>query len=163
MKFGLIFYFDYLFNFSYCAIFDANGISTLNDSYENLSRCGRLIVYGFHGNLPKVSDLLSPFLWVDMALKLFRMPRYDPMDMTLESKGVLGFNLSFFADEKELISKYLVQIIEWVSSEKVKVGSVTVFPAEDIGRAHELIQSGSSIGKIVCSFSSASTTGAGNK
>ena len=116
-------------------------------------------MYGFHGNLPKVSDLLSPFLWVDMALKLFRMPKYDPMNMTLESKGVLGFNLSFFAEEKELISKYLVQIIDWVSSEKIKVGSVTVFPVEDIGRAHELIQSGSSIGKIVCRFPTAVTRG----
>lgn len=134
----------------YVAVFDANGVSTMNDSYEHLCRCGRLIVYGFHSNLPKVSDLLSPWAWVGMILKVFQMPKFDAMAMTLDSKGVLGFNLSFFADEKALIEQYMKQIIDWVDQGKLKVASVTVFPMEDINRAHELIQSGASVGKIVC-------------
>ena len=134
----------------YVAIFDANGVSTLNDSYDHLCKCGRLIVYGFHSNLPKVSDFLSPWAWCGMVLKLFQMPKFDAMAMTLDSKGVLGFNLSFFADEKDLIEKYLFQILNWVENESINVAAVTVFPMKDVSKAHELIQSGSSIGKIVC-------------
>jgi NADPH:quinone reductase-like Zn-dependent oxidoreductase len=134
----------------YVAIFDANGVSTLNDSYGHLCKTGRLIVYGFHSNLPKVSDFLSPLAWVSMILKVFQMPKFDAMDMTVDSKGVLGFNLSFFADEKALIEKYLTQIIEWVDNGNLKVAAVKVFPMTSIGQAHELIQSGSSVGKIVC-------------
>ena len=137
----------------YVAVFDANGISTLDDSYQNMARCGRLIIYGFHGNLPKVSDLLSPMTWIDMALKLIRMPRFDPMALCVDSKAVLGFNLSFFADEHELIATYMKQILEWTESKKIKVASVTSFAVDEVARAHELIQSGASVGKIVCKFS----------
>lgn len=134
----------------YVAIFDANGISTMNQSYEHLCKCGRLIVYGFHSNLPKVSDFLSPWEWIKMILKVFQMPKFDAMDMTLNSKGVLGFNLSFFADEKDLIESYMTQVIDWVDKGELKVASVILFPMTDIGKAHELIQSGKSVGKIVC-------------
>ncbi len=134
----------------YAAVFDANGVTTIGDSFDHLSKCGRLVVYGFHGNLPKFSDLLSPLSWIDMIVKLFQMPKFDPMAMTLDSKAVLGFNLSFFADEKPLIDKYMAQILNWVENDDIKVASVKIFPVEDVGKAHELIQSGSSVGKIVC-------------
>lgn len=134
----------------YVAIFDANGVSTLSDSYENLCKCGRLVVYGFHTNLPKVSDFISPFSWARMLYDMFRMPRFDAMAMTLDSKGVLGFNLSFFADEKVLIEKYMKMIMDLVESGKLKVASVKVFPMQDVAQAHALIQSGQSVGKIVC-------------
>ena len=60
---------------------------------------------GFHSNLPMGgSHLLSPMQWVNMAVGMLQMPAFDPMQMTLESKAVLGFNLSFFADEVIMIA-----------------------------------------------------------
>lgn len=94
----------------YVAIFDANGLETLSGSYEHLSRCGRLITYGFHSNLPRQTGALSPIEWVKMVIGLVQMPRFDPMAMVLESKAVAGFNLSFFADEHELIERYMKQV-----------------------------------------------------
>jgi NADPH:quinone reductase-like Zn-dependent oxidoreductase len=96
----------------YVAIFDANGLETLSGSYEHLSRCGRLITYGFHSNLPRQTGALSPIEWVKMAMGLVQMPRFDPMTMVLESKAVAGFNLSFFADEHELIERYMKQVFQ---------------------------------------------------
>lgn len=81
----------------YAAIFDANGVETLAQSYEHLSLCGKLVIYGFHSNVPKASSLLSPMAWLGMIYKMAQMPRFDPMQMVLESKSVSGFNLSFFA------------------------------------------------------------------
>lgn len=96
----------------YVAIFDAaNGLETLSGSYEHLSRCGRLITYGFHSNLPRQTGALSPIEWVKMVIGLVQMPRFDPMTMVLESKAVAGFNLSFFADEHELIERYMKQVL----------------------------------------------------
>ncbi|MEO8705125.1 MAG: zinc-binding dehydrogenase, partial [Kofleriaceae bacterium] len=37
----------------YDLILDANGVSTLADSYAHLRRAGKLVVYGFHSMLPK--------------------------------------------------------------------------------------------------------------
>lgn len=133
----------------YAAIFDANGVESLRQSYEHLTRCGRLIIYGFHTNLPKASHFLSPLQWLKMAKDLITMPQFDAMPLVLESKGVLGFNLSFFADEHELIRDYMNQVTLWMEKKKIKMAEVTVFDMSEIHEAHKLIQSGQSVGKIV--------------
>eukprot|EP00975_Prorocentrum_lima_P053334 11184216-Prorocentrum_lima.AAC.1 len=71
----------------YIAIFDANGVSTLQQSYEHLALCGRLIIYGFHSNLPRGIHTLNPFAWLKMAFLISRMPKFDPMALVLESKA----------------------------------------------------------------------------
>jgi 2-desacetyl-2-hydroxyethyl bacteriochlorophyllide A dehydrogenase len=133
----------------YIAIFDANGVDTLYDSYSHLCRCGRLIVYGFHSNLPKATQLLSPLHWLKMIAGLALMPKFDAMPMVLESKGILGFNLSFFADEHALIEVYMNQILDWLNADKLRMADVTIFDMACIGEAHNLIQTGMSVGKIV--------------
>ena len=39
------------------AVFDANGVETLKQSYDHLAPTGRLVVYGFHSMLPKSGRL----------------------------------------------------------------------------------------------------------
>ncbi|CAE7694370.1 unnamed protein product [Symbiodinium necroappetens] len=114
----------------YRAIFDANGVATLKTSYELLGKNGRLVVYGFHSNLPKCDGglgTLSPWNWLRMAVDLARTPRFDPMDLTLDTKAVLGFNLSFFADETETCGKYFRQMSEWLDCGKIAVPPVQTF------------------------------------
>jgi NADPH:quinone reductase-like Zn-dependent oxidoreductase len=84
-----------------------------------------------------------------MIVRIILMPKFDPMSMVLDSKSVAGFNLSFFAEETELIEQYMEQILQWVKDETIQVPKVTVYSMEEIGLAHEYIQSGKSIGKIV--------------
>lgn len=130
-------------------IMDANGVSTLQDSYDHLAATGRLVVFGFHSNLPMGRDMLSPVEWIRMARKQGSMPAFDPMDLVVDNKSVLGFNLSFFADEKEVVSKLFDQICIWLEGGLLKCPNVSTFDLEEIGDAHALIQSGRSIGKIV--------------
>ena len=132
----------------FVAIYDANGVETLQDSYLNLCRCGRVVTYGFHSNLPK-SDLLSPFAWLKLIVGLMIMPKFDPMDMVVESKSVMGFNLSFFAEEHELIATYMQQILEWIEDGSIVPPDTKVFEMHEIQQAHESIQSGLSIGKLL--------------
>eukprot|EP00929_Paragymnodinium_shiwhaense_P037878 TRINITY_DN20095_c0_g3_i1.p1 TRINITY_DN20095_c0_g3~~TRINITY_DN20095_c0_g3_i1.p1 ORF type:complete len:428 (-),score=109.45 TRINITY_DN20095_c0_g3_i1:128-1411(-) len=136
----------------YCCAFDANGVATLGTSYKLLARNGRLVVYGFHSNLPKVDGglaTLSPWTWLRMGLDLLRMPRFDPMELTLTSKAVLGFNLSFFADEHELVAKYLAQLQEWVQNKQIAAPDVTAFDIEKVRESHLALQSGRTVGKMV--------------
>ena len=44
----------------YGLIADANGVSTLSKSFNALAQTGRLIVFGFHSNLPMGNDMLNP-------------------------------------------------------------------------------------------------------
>lgn len=133
----------------YAAVFDANGVATLAQSYAHLARTGRLVVYGFHTNLPS-SGLLNPLAWARMALALFRLPRFDPLDLVLNSRSVHGFNLSFFAEEQALLDAYMDQILAWARDGKLALAKVTNFAMREAPLAHDLIQSGQSVGKIVC-------------
>jgi 2-desacetyl-2-hydroxyethyl bacteriochlorophyllide A dehydrogenase len=133
----------------YAAIFDANGVSTLRDSYDHLCRSGKLVTYGFHSNIPKASQFISPLEWLKIVCKMAMMPKFDPLDMVLTSKTISGFNLSFFADEVELINVYMNQLLEWIGSGKLTMDDVTCFNMNEVGLAHNFIQSGKSIGKIV--------------
>jgi NADPH:quinone reductase-like Zn-dependent oxidoreductase len=37
----------------YDIVFDANGVETLQQSYNHLAPAGKLVIYGFHSMLPK--------------------------------------------------------------------------------------------------------------
>jgi NADPH:quinone reductase-like Zn-dependent oxidoreductase len=43
------------------------------------------------------------------------------------------------------------QIIAWIDEGKITLPDVQIFAMDDIHKAHELIQSGKSVGKIVIS------------
>jgi len=136
----------------YRAVFDANGVSTLSKSYDLLCRNGRLVVYGFHSNLPKVDGglgMLSPWTWLRMGADMARMPTFDPMLLTLESKAVLGFNLSFFADEHDLVAKYVRQIGEWVLAGELRPPKFQRFAFESTRDAQAALQSGRTVGKMI--------------
>ena len=130
-------------------VMDANGVSTLQQSYDHLAPTGRLVVFGFHSNLPLGRDMLSPFEWIRMARKMHAMPKFDPMDLTTDNKSVLGFNLSFFAGEKELVSRLFDQICQWLEDGSIECPNVVTMDMAQIAEAHTFIQSGTSIGKIV--------------
>ncbi len=134
----------------YAAIFDANGVSTLRNSYDALAQTGRLVIFGFHTNLPTVSSTLSPFHWLRMAKGMASMPAFEPMDLVLSSKSIHGFNLSFFADETDLVDAYMAQLLAWVSAGQLRVARVETFAFDMLPAAHALIQGGQSVGKIVC-------------
>lgn len=135
----------------YAAIMDSNGVSTLQESYDHLAMTGRLIVFGFHSNLPLGSDMLSPMEWLRMGRKMRRMPKFDPMEMGGQNKAVLAFNLSFFASEREMMSELFDQVHEWLEKNHLQIPRVVEMEMTRIAEAHELIQSGKSIGKIVLS------------
>jgi NADPH:quinone reductase-like Zn-dependent oxidoreductase len=133
----------------YSIITDANGVSTLQQSFHHLAPTGRLIVFGFHSNLPMGQDMLHPMEWIRMILKMTKMPKFDAMDFVTSNKSLLGFNLSFFVDEVEMLSKIYDQIDQWLREGNLKAPRVTAMPMKNIGEAHALIQSGKSVGKIV--------------
>jgi synaptic vesicle membrane protein VAT-1 len=133
----------------YAVIMDANGVSTLQQSYDHLAASGRLIIYGFHSNVPIGRAALSPTEWIYMARKAASMPKFDPMDLTVSNKSILSFNLSFFSEEVDLLSQFFDQICVWLDEGKLQPPRVVEYPMDRVVEGHELIQSGTSIGKIV--------------
>merc|ERR1712129_636166 len=129
-------------------VFDANGVATLQKSYDNLKPTGDLVVYGFHTMLPQ-SGAISPLKWIKVVINLLKTPSFNPMKMVSQNKSVNGFNLSFLFSRKDILEIGLANLMTWIESGQVKVSKVTQYKMENVGDAHRDIQSGKTIGKLV--------------
>jgi NADPH:quinone reductase-like Zn-dependent oxidoreductase len=129
----------------YNAIFDANGYKTVSESYKHLCPTGKLIVYGAHDFISEKGNLN----YFKAALGLFKTPKFNPMDFITSNKGVVGFNISYLLDEKELIKECINGLNTLLSEGKIKPIPVTEIDFENVGEAHRLIQSRQTTGKLV--------------
>lgn len=130
----------------FSAVFDANGVETLRDSYEHLAPEGRLVVYGFHTMLRRGRD--RPSL-PRLAWGWLRTPRFDPLRLTGENRGVVGFNLSYLFDRVERLSADGTELLELAADGRIAPPATRTFPLEEVAQAHRAIESGESVGKLV--------------
>jgi len=130
----------------YDVICDANGVATLGQSYKHLRRAGKLVVYGFHTMMPRHGGRPN---WLKLAADYVRTPRFNPLDMTRDSRSVLAFNLSYLFDRFDLLQLAFADIVRWLEDGSLKPPPVTRYPFADVARAHRDIESGTTVGKLV--------------
>lgn len=130
----------------YDLVFDANGPETLAESYAHLKPTGKLMVYGFHTLLPKQGGRIN---YLKAALGMLRMPRFNPLTMTTENKGVIAFNLSFLFGRTDLLQAAVSDLTAWVEAGRIAVPKVRSFALADVARAHQALESGETTGKLV--------------
>ena len=129
----------------YQAIFDANGVSTLAQSYAHLAPMGKLCIYGFASMLPKDGRLN----WLKMAWDWLRTPRFSPLDMTQSNKSVLAANLSFLSAHAGLLRQGMQELLALFENGKLVPPPVTEYALEDAAKAQADIESGKTVGKLV--------------
>lgn len=127
------------------AVFDANGVSTLGQSYAHLAPMGKLCIYGFASMLPHDGRLN----WVKMAWDWLRTPRFNPLDMTQSNKSVLAANLSFLSEHAALLRSGMLELIGLFESGALVAPPVTEYPLADAAKAQADIESGRTVGKLV--------------
>lgn len=130
----------------YDLVFDANGPETLGQSYAHLRPTGKLMVYGFHTLLPKRGGRIR---YVKAALGLLRMPRFNPLSMTGQNKGVVAFNLSFLFDRTDLLRPAVRDLVGWVAAGTIQPPRVRSFALSNVAEAHRALESGETVGKLV--------------
>lgn len=137
----------------YKAIFDANGVDTLQDSYRHLCPGGRLISYGSHTMLPRSTELstgeISVMEWARIGWRYKRSPTFNPMEMTSDNKSLMCFNLSYMFSEKELIKTAFSDLFSWVADGSLRVATVSEYQLEKVADAHRALESGQTVGKLV--------------
>lgn len=127
-------------------VLDANGVSTLRQSYEHTRRAGKLVVYGFTSMMPRKGGKPN---WPKLAVDFVRTPRFSPLRMTNESRSVLAFNLSYLFDRVELLQEAMGLLAAWLADGTLRPTPVTTYPLADVARAHADIESGRTVGKLV--------------
>lgn len=133
----------------YDIVLDANGVSTLQQSYDHLAPTGKLISYGFHTMLPKKGGRIN---YLKLAWNFLRSPKFNPIHMTNENKSLITFNLSFLFDRPEFLEEGMTDLLKWIAEGRIQSPLVKAFPVEKVGDAHALIESAQSMGKLVITF-----------
>ena len=127
-------------------ILDANGVATLKGSYEHLARPGKLVVYGFSTMMPKTGGRPN---YLKLAADYLRTPRFNPLDMTNESRSVMAFNLSYLFDRKDILAEAMDDIMGWLAEGKITPPPSTTYELSKVADAHRDIESGKTVGKLV--------------
>lgn len=130
----------------YDVILDANGVETLGQSYRHLRSAGKLVVYGFHTMLPRQGGRPN---YAKLAIDFLRTPRFNPLDLCNDNKSVLAFNLSYLFHETSILREGMARLVGWVEEGKVKAPPVKTYPFEKVADAHQALESGATVGKLV--------------
>lgn len=130
----------------YDVVLDANGVETLAQSFAHVRPAGRLVIYGFHTMMPKSGG--RPH-YGKLAVDWLRTPRFNPLDLTEQNKSVMAFNLSYLFDRPELLEEGMRDLGGWLAEGKLRPHEVRTFPLAEVGKAHELLESGTTVGKLV--------------
>jgi NADPH:quinone reductase-like Zn-dependent oxidoreductase len=132
----------------YDVVLDANGVETLRESYAHLRPTGRLVIYGFHTMMSKHGGRPN---YGKLAVDWLRTPRFNPLTLTNDNKSVMAFNLSYLFDEADRLREGMGLLLAWLREGKLHAHEVECFPLAEVARAHEKIESGTSVGKLVLS------------
>jgi len=127
-------------------VLESNGAETLRQGYAHLRPTGRMVVYGFTSMLSRGSGRPN---WLKLAWDFLRTPRFSPLEMVNVNKGVVGFNLSYLFEEQWLLEDAMTRMLGELESKVLRPLPVTEFPLADAAAAHEALQSGASVGKLV--------------
>lgn len=130
----------------YDIILDANGVETLQKSYDHLCAGGKLVIYGFHSMFSKGRGRPN---WFKLLWDYWRTPRFNPLYMTKDNHSILAFNLSYMFSKKGILNESLKAIFKWIQEGKLVPPVVKVYPLEKVAQAHRDLESGKTIGKLV--------------
>jgi len=130
----------------YDVVLDANGVSTLGESYGHLARPGKLVVYGFHSMMPHEGGKPD---WVKLAWDWLRTPRFNPLQLTNDNRSVMAFNLSYLFEQRHILEEAMGKLLGWVEEGRIVMPPVTRFPMDRVAEAHQALESGKTVGKLV--------------
>ena len=95
------------------------------------------------------SGTISPVQWLKLGYNALMTPKYNPMKLVQQNKGILGFNLSFLFSRYDILHEVMANAVPWIENRILKPPKVSLYRFEDVASAHRDIQSGKTVGKLV--------------
>lgn len=130
----------------YKAVFDANGVATLGQSYAHTAPTGRVVVYGFATMLPRAGQRIN---YLKLAWDWLRTPRFNPLHLTNDNRSVMGFNLSYMFEHAALLERSMARLLELADAGVLRPPPIGRYRLSDVGSAHRDLESGNTVGKLV--------------
>lgn len=128
-------------------VIDAVGGRSFRDSYRSLAPMGRLFCFGVSTMAP--GEKRSIFA----ALKgLFAMPRFAPIPLMQQNRGVFGVNLGQMWHLADQLADILGDIMKGVEDGTFRAVVDATFDAANAADAHRYIQDRRNFGKVLLTF-----------
>ncbi len=126
-------------------IMECIGGKVFKIGYDMLAAQGRVVNYGS----ARYGDTNNSPNWPRLAWLYLTRPKIDPQKMIESNKAILGFNLIWLYDKKELMQQILKEL-EGMEMDAPHIGHQ--FKFEEMQQAIKLFQSGKTTGKVVLSL-----------
>lgn len=125
-------------------VLDALGGADWKKGYGLLRPAGMLVTYGFANMAtgPRRSLLVA-------ARQLLSVPRFSPIALMDDNRGVAGVNLGHLWGEPEMVLGELSALLALFREGKIRPRIDSTFRFEEAGRAHERLQGRGSVGKVL--------------
>ena len=118
--------------------------STFKKDLSILSSGGRIVLFGGSERSGKKWGVFSTLNF------LRKMGLVIPVGLMMGSKNILGVNMLKIADNKPLVlQKCMQELIKLAKDNQISPHVGASFKSEELAKAHDLLESGKSIGKII--------------
>lgn len=118
--------------------------STFKKDFQLIGSGGRLLLFGGSERSGKKWGFFSTLNFVrKMGIKF-------PIELMMRSKSILGVNMLKIADNKpEVLGHCLQEVVELLKTDKIDPQVGGRFKSDELAKAHSLLESGKSTGKII--------------
>ncbi|MEA2496769.1 MAG: hypothetical protein QOJ29_4680 [Thermoleophilaceae bacterium] len=125
-------------------IVDGIGGKSWKDGYGLLRPGGRLVMIGASSFVTGEKRNLAK-----AAANLARMPRFNPIKMSSESKSVIGLNMLRLWDARGSMEEFSEPLVQWIDQGVLRPVVSQSFPLERVADAHRFMGERKNVGKVV--------------
>ena len=125
-------------------IVDGIGAASWKRGYELLRPGGRLVMIGASSFVTGEKRNLAK-----AAANLARVPRFNPIRMSSESRAVIGLNMLRLWDARGSLDEWIEPLAQWLDQGLLRPVVSQTFPLERVADAHRFIGERRNIGKVV--------------
>jgi NADPH:quinone reductase-like Zn-dependent oxidoreductase len=124
-----------------------DALGEFRQSYKLLRTGGRMVIYG--ASKISAGDRRN----IVRALReVARMPRFNPLRMMSNSKGVIGLNLLRWWDDRGSLEEVTAPLVGLLEQGAIDPVVAEAFPFDRAADAHRFLQERKNIGKVVLSW-----------
>ena len=123
---------------------DPIGGRSFRQSYELLAPAGRLCCFGV-SSMSKAETRSLPRVLASLA----RMPKFKPVELMNDNRGVVGVNLGRLWDEEALLRPQLERLVALAADGVVRPVVDRAFSFDEAAGAHRCLQQRRNVGKLV--------------
>jgi synaptic vesicle membrane protein VAT-1 len=125
-------------------VIDAVGGDSFEKSYRCLAAMGRLFMFGISSFAPGKKRSL-----VTALVGLLRMPKFKPVDLMQENRGVFGVNMGHLWERGDELAAMTREIVDLCGAGTLDPVVDTSFPFAEAAKAHERLQDRQNFGKVL--------------